>query len=667
LDKSDSLFAGSIPQGEEQYRLLFNTMLDGFALHEMIYDATGVPCDYRFLEINPSFERLTGLKAVDIIGKTVLEVLPDIDAFWISTYGEVALSGKSARFENYAKPLKKYFDVLAFSPRKNQFATIFTDITERRKAQKVQEAVYRISETSVTAASLQELYASIHSILGELMPVDNFYIALYDPVCDLLSFPYFVDQYDQADPPQKPGRGLTEYVIRTGNSLLASPESFARLVEQGEVELVGTDSLDWLGVPLKAGGSVFGALVTQSYTEGVRFRQAEKDLLEFVSTQVALAIHRKQTEEEIRRQLNRLAALREIDSAINSHLDMGPTLDAILAQTAAQLGIDAAVLLLLDPHRQTLEYVAGRGFRTQALQHTHVRLGDSFAGRAALSRQIVRIADLHAHPTDFLRSPAFFQEGFACYFGVPLIVKDEVKGVLELFHRSPLGPDPEWLDFLQTLAGQAAIAIDNRQLFANLQDSNLELMRAYDATIEGWSQAMDLRDRETEGHTLRVTGLAVWLAEVMGMSAEEIVHLRRGALLHDIGKLGVPDAILFKPGPLSEAEWAVMRQHPLFAYNMLYPIAYLRPALDIPYCHHEKWDGGVSSGSPGYPRGLKGEQIPLAARIFAVVDVWDAITSDRPYRRAWEPAQALQYIRDQSGRHFDPRVVAVFLRLLPEL
>lgn len=209
---------------------------------------------------------------------------------------------------------------------------------------------------------------------------------------------------------------------------------------------------------------------------------------------------------------------------------------------------------------------------------------------------------------------------------------------------------------LETLAEQAAIAIDNSQLFENIQRSNMELGRAYETTIEGWSRAMDLRDKETEGHTQRVTKMATDLAQAFGLNDQEILHIRRGALLHDIGKMGVPDHILLKPGKLVDMEWALMQQHPQFAYDMLQPIHYLRDSLDIPYCHHEKWDG------TGYPQGLKGEQIPLAARIFALVDVYDALTSDRPYRRAWPKAKTLQYILEQSGKHFDPQVVEKFLQ-----
>ena len=191
----------------------------------------------------------------------------------------------------------------------------------------------------------------------------------------------------------------------------------------------------------------------------------------------------------------------------------------------------------------------------------------------------------------------------------------------------------------------------------DLQSENTDLERSYDATLTGWVGALDMRDQETEGHSWRVTELTVRLARHMGMSEEEVGHLRRGALLHDIGKMGIPDSVLLKPGPLTEQEWKVMRRHPQYAYNWLSSIDFLRPALDIPYCHHERWDG------TGYPRGLKGEEIPIAARIFAVVDVWDALRSDRPYRPALPAANTRNYIASQAGRHFDPAVVEAFLTM----
>jgi putative two-component system response regulator len=190
----------------------------------------------------------------------------------------------------------------------------------------------------------------------------------------------------------------------------------------------------------------------------------------------------------------------------------------------------------------------------------------------------------------------------------------------------------------------------------NLKVSHEEIRDAYDATIEGWARALELRDTEVEGHSRRVTAMTLHVAHAMGVTEEESEQVRRGALLHDIGKMGIPDTILFKPGPLTKSEWAVMKMHPIYAYELLSPIQYLRSALDIPYCHHEKWDG------TGYPRALKGKEIPISARSFAVVDVWDALGADRPYRPALSPEKIIDYISRESGKHFDPTVVEVFMQ-----
>jgi putative nucleotidyltransferase with HDIG domain len=255
---------------------------------------------------------------------------------------------------------------------------------------------------------------------------------------------------------------------------------------------------------------------------------------------------------------------------------------------------------------------------------------------------------------------------------VPMLMGEEALGSIAVYSQSPRQWGEDEIRLLSLLANQTAIAIENTRLLEaehtarkhaeilhlqTIQQAQ-DLTLAYDTTIEGWSRALDLRDKETEEHTLRVTNLTLQLAQAFDISHVELKHIRHGALLHDIGKMGIPDNILRKAGELSDDEWAMMRQHPQFAYEMLSPIAYLLPALDIPYCHHEKWDG------TGYPRGLKGEEIPLAARLFAVVDVFDALTSDRPYRPAWAKNKAIEYIRQKADSHFDPSVVDVFLRLI---
>jgi PAS domain S-box-containing protein/putative nucleotidyltransferase with HDIG domain len=367
---------------------------------------------------------------------------------------------------------------------------------------------------------------------------------------------------------------------------------------------------------------------------------------------------RKYAESQIKLQLERLRALHRIDIAISSSMDLNVILNVLLDQLMGQLGVDAADVLLLNQHLRTLEYTAGRGFRhTRAVRPT-LRIGEGYAGQSALERRIIHVPSL-AHKETLVKTNLLNnRENFYAYVAAPLIAKGQVKGVLEVFHRVELSPDPEWFAFLETLSGVAAIAIDNLTLFNDLQRSNMELSLAYDATIEGWSRALDLRDKETEGHTQRVTEMTIQLARRMGIPENDYVHIRWGSLLHDIGKMGVPDEILLKPGPLTDEEWLIMRKHPIYAFEMLSPISFLHKALDIPYCHHEKWDGS------GYPRGLRENHIPLTARIFSIVDIWDALGSNRPYRQAWPFEKILDHIKSLSGTHFDPQVVEVFLSMI---
>jgi PAS domain S-box-containing protein len=367
---------------------------------------------------------------------------------------------------------------------------------------------------------------------------------------------------------------------------------------------------------------------------------------------------RKHAEDLAKERLQRLAALHAIDMIISSSLDLRVTLSEFLDLVISQLRVDAADVLLLNPHTQSLEFSAGRGFNAAEIRRPPLRLGEGIAGLAALEHRSISIPNLLNAATTFPRAPMHENEGFITYAVVPLMAKGHITGVLEVYHRAPLVLDTEWLNFLEALAAQAAIAIDNATLFNELQRSTIEITVAYDATLEGWAHALDLRSKATEQHTQRVTEMTTRLARSMGINEKELVHIRRGALLHDIGKIGIPDSILLKPGPLTDEEWDMMRKHPQYAFDMLHPIAYLRPALDIPYAHHEQWDGS------GYPRSLKGEQIPLAARIFSVADVWDAMTDEqRPYRKALSKDEVREYIRALAGTQLDPNVVAAFLKI----
>ena len=366
---------------------------------------------------------------------------------------------------------------------------------------------------------------------------------------------------------------------------------------------------------------------------------------------------RKNAEQRIKTHLEYLRALRTIDIAITSSLDLRITLDVFLNEVIGQLHVDAADVLLLNPHTRMLEYSLGKGFEKDDLRNEPLKISDDFAGQVAREGKPLIIPNLSSGPLYGRYSELRDREGIQSYFGMPLTAKGYVNGVLEVFHRQPFEPHAEWLDFLNDLTRQAAIAIDNSLMFVDLQRSHDEIIMAYDATIEGWARALDFRDRETERHSERVAEMAVVIGRKLGMSEEDLVHMRRGALLHDIGKLGVPDGILRKPGTLTEAEKVIMHKHPRIAYEILAPIEFLKPAIDIPYCHHEKWDG------TGYPRKLRGGEIPIAARIFAIVDVWDALCSDRPNRSRWPTEKVRQHIRSQAGIHFDPHIVDVFLSM----
>lgn len=824
----------------------------------------------------------------------------------------------------------------------------------RLRAEKVRNALLKFSQATQASLPLEKLLGIVHTMIAELMPAGNIYIALYDDGTDTISFPYYVDEYDEPPPPTKPGRGLTEYILRSGKSVLASPELFEELVSNNEVELIGSPSIDWMGVPLKIGDQVFGVLAIQSYTEGIRYQIEDMDILTFASDQIALAINRMRADQELKeevafrktievsvnagifgidldgkqtyvnpafcrmlgwsdvellgahppfkywpdeeiesireafrittgenalpsdfelrfkrkngerfdayllvsplhdsnnfvigwlasvyditerknaeeaiqrqtkraedlahmaeklnarldlqkvldticvetakalnvpaaavilydresdsyslgasvgfssesmsefrimpisplgsvnefsssssviipdlrdtpnlpdglrlanarslavvnmlrdsnnignlavfsinserdftddeltllhgmanlgeqaivnarlfeeteRRLEQVHALHAIDLAISASLDITVTLNILLDHVISLLNIDSADILLYNSYSQQLEYAVGRGFRNLMPAVTRLRTGGGFASQAVMDRRLIHIEDLSRITSDSSAPTPLRDEGFVTYLACPLIAKGIVKGVLEIYHRSSLKINSERQELLEALAGQAAIAIDNASLFTQLQRSNEELMIAYDSTLEGWVRAIDLRDKESETHTRQVTELTLRIARMMGIHDEELIHLRRGALLHDVGKIGISDQILRKPGALSNDEWEIVKQHPIYAYQILYPITYLQPALNIPYCHHEKWDGS------GYPRGLSGEDIPLSARIFAVVDVWSSLRIETPYRAAWTDERAIQYIKDQAGKHFDPQVVEVFLRAL---
>ncbi|KAF0108988.1 MAG: putative signaling protein [Anaerolineaceae bacterium] len=625
--------------------------------------------------VSPSIGRILGFKPDEIAGTGITDFVhpDDLPAALEAIAIRVQTPGLAERASEFRVRHKdgsfRTMEVIGANlldnPAVNGIVVNARDITERKWAEEqIHRNAARAEALARTAARLNarlDLDAVLDAVCEETrraldVPVVSVY--LHDEQAATLH-PARTAGLPEAAAERLPviPRALYESFASTAESLLIIPDV------QAIPNLPGADLYAELGVRAHIAATMFrdhqliGLLNINTLGQERQFSADELALLKGLAAQAAQAIINARLLAETERRLRNIQSLRAIDQTISGSLDLRLTLSVALEQIVNQLNVDAACVLLLNPYTQTLEYSAGLGFHGKGIEKSRLRLGEGHAGRAALEQCTVSAHELQSNFKDFVRADLLAGEDFDCYHGTPLVTKGQVKGVLEVFLRTHRASDDEWLNFLETLAGQVAIAVDNANLFSNLQHSNVELVMAYDATIEGWSRAMDLRDKETESHTQRVTAITMQMAQAMGIGDEQMVHVRRGALLHDMGKMGIPDAILLEPGALTDDEWVIMRQHPQFAFDMLSPVAYLRPALDIPYGHHEKWDGS------GYPRGLKGEQIPLAARIFAVVDVYDALTSDRPYRQAWPEEKAIEHIRAGAGSHFDPGVVEVFLQM----
>jgi PAS domain S-box-containing protein len=530
---------------------------------------------------------------------------------------------------------------------------LMIDITEQKQRERELEAIANISAALREVHTVNEILSRLLDEALAIVSTDSGSIWLFNQGSSNLSMAIQRGWDDEALSKYHHGENISELVIASRRLIIVRDyRNDHRVPEDHRKDI--PEGLGGACIPLIASDTLIGVLFVNVHLPR-EIMAGELRILNTLAEIGGNAIQRAHLMEQTVNQLDRLAALRSIDIAISSSFDLKMTLNVVLDKVTRELSVDAADVLLLNPDTLILNYAAAKGFWSREIESASLIIGEGLAGKTALERRIIYVDDLPSNSQLVKRNQMVVDERFISYYGVPLVSKGKVKGVLEIFSRTKVIRDEEWQQFLDAVAGQTAIAIDSSSMFQDLQRSNLELALAYDATIEGWSHALDLRDKETEGHTLRVTEMTLKLAQAMGIHDEELIHIRRGSLLHDIGKMGVPDRILLKPDKLTEDEWVSMRKHPGFAYDMLVPVAYLRPALDIPYCHHEKWDG------TGYPRGLKGDLIPMAARIFAVVDVWDALLSDRPYRAGWKNDDVLKYIKEQSGKHFDPRVVDVFL------
>jgi len=621
--------------------------------------------------------------------RTTREKLADPDAFWSAVYQDAQIREeiKKKVLEDYASgdPERMFWEDVPITrqgaettyitarniplPKDGLAISTVWDVTGRKRAEiglkqksLQQEKMAALGRELAATLDLEVIYQTAGRYLKEMIDCPNLGFTLFDVEQQRLQFVYFetngamVDpsslpalQYDPSDSANTRWKAISTQSPKVDRNPSAN-------VQAGLGTQVGNQNgaRSAIYVPMVVDKQVIGLLDLYSYGENT-YSEEDGEWLSVVANQVGLVIQNARLFSLTQQRVNELSILHNIDQIITSNVNSSTRFRGILEQIALRPYVDAADIFLYDDGGKRLTLTAWHGFHHPLSEAVQFNLGEGTVGSVALQARPLKVLDAAKAYPGFVRSALWEKEEFSAYLGLPLMLHGELKGVLEIFSRNPIPEEAAWLRFMDSLAQQVAIAVDNTALFQGLQKANTELLQAYDATIKGWSQAMDLRDRETEGHTERVTELCLQLAQAFKLSDEKLVYVRRGALLHDIGKLGVPDQILFKTGPLTEEEWIKMKKHPLFAYEMLASIDYLRPALAIPYCHHEKWDG------TGYPRGLKGEQIPPEARIFALVDVWDALTSDRPYRPAWSQDAALEYIIQQRGKHFDPQVVDVFL------
>jgi PAS domain S-box-containing protein len=656
----------ALEESEAQYRLLVDNLNHGLVIAE----PQGI-----FTFVNPKFCEMLGYSRDELVGRRVFD-------FFDPTNQEIIREQLARRERGERTPYEiewtrkdgeKVIALITPIPifddagGLQKALAVITDITDRKKAE---------ARTSEHIQSLNLLIAGVEK-LAKLRDPD----VMAQEICWLVVDAFdsrlvwlgLVENQGRLRPLNwagEPADGLKDWEMGLEDPTLHQGP-VGRAMDTGEPSFInelGAEEQEtpWVAAalargyqalavfPLLRGHQIFACL--NIFSDRPNFFTPERvDLLQAFAGIAAVAVENARLNAKVEKHLKQLQALRQIDLAISGSLDLRITLNVLLDQLPIQMGVDAARIMLLNSHTLALECAAERGFRSDARSRAWAPLGQGCAGVVALERKTLYIPDLAAVQDKCARDQFFASEGFVSYYGAPLLNRGQIRGVIEICHRTRFDADEDRLEFLEALAGQAAIAIDNATLFDEMERSHLELTLAYEATLEGWARALELRDFETKGHSQRVTDLTVKLARALGVEDKDLTQIYRGALLHDIGKIAVPDKILLKPGPLTPEEWVIMRQHPIYAYELLSPIAYLRPALDIPLGHHERWDGG------GYPRGLKGEDIPLAARIFAVVDVWDALGHDRPYRSAWPQDRIRAYLQEQAGAQFDPEVVEVFL------
>jgi PAS domain S-box-containing protein len=652
----------ALQRSEKQYRQLFEAVQEGIWM---------VDTELRTTFVNDHAAHMIGYEVDDVIDRSVLDFF---DPQWqdvlrngierrrkgkAETYDVVARSreGRNIYINMHASPIMdekgKFLGSLA----------LVYDVSKQRMREHMLETIVRMASSIRNVSSQQEMIRLILDQLIYLFEGQAGILATRDGHSGEIHFLPGRGRWEDPQVFQRATLIEASHRIFTnrkplvfGNAAdddrLASPDIFSELSQVVCLPLLTQDETIgavWLGKK-----ATTNDMIPPSADE-VKMLMTACDI-------AASALHRTILHEETELRIRRLRALREINLGISGSMNIMVILNSLLKCLGNDIGMEAAAVLFTNPEKNSLTFVAGQGFDPMPPLGDAFSMDDDLAGKAVRTNQIVTASSSNDTIAGFSRPWKDLLNAYHYYECVPLTIKGQVKGVFEFFHTTTPAADTEWIDFLANIASQLAVTLDNAELFEKVSVTNMELTKSYDATIEIWARAMEHRTNETEGHADRVVEVAVRLAKAMGLPEDDLIQIRRGALLHDIGIIVLPDSILSKPGSLTPLEWETMRMHPTMAQEFLGTIDFLRPAVEIAYCHHERWDG------LGYPRGLKAEEIPLGARIFTVVDVWDALRSNRPYRPGWPESRVRAYLRQESGTRFDPDVVSIFLgKVLPEL
>jgi PAS domain S-box-containing protein/putative nucleotidyltransferase with HDIG domain len=629
--------------------------------------------DRRFIYVSPSYAQLNGRTPGEMIGQSgSMLVHPDDIALVAEKYHEVLqqpgfighaeyrIQHQNGSWRWIDSNMTNFLD----DPHVRAILLNSHDITERKLFEDaIQQRNNELTVLNQIGQALSRLNKPdqilelIVSETGRVLDNRNLFIALYDPASQELSFPVYIINGERVKVPGRPlGNDPIDHVIQNNAPLLVR-QNLNEAIQQQAAEGSGDVSRCIIAVPMRADNQVIGVIALQDYDHEKAYDDHTIELLTTIAAQATNALENarlygamQQELEERKQREHELQVIATLSASLRAALTRAEMMPVIVQQIVGLLGCDTVDIEVIDQQTGDALLEAGQGL-WERLVGTRQKKGTGMNAIISQTLQPYLTQDMENDPNVAVAQWA--REGIRGAAGMPLIAQEKLIGFIWVGCKGQIAENEVRL--LSAITNITANAIARATLHEQTQKQAADLTLAYDSTLQGWARTLELRDQETKEHTQRVVEMTLILARRMGVKEEDLEYVRRGALLHDIGKLGIPDSVLLKPGTLDEREWEIMRRHAEYALNLLSPVEYLRPAINIPYCHHEKWDG------TGYPRGLKGEDIPLEARIFAVVDVWDALTNDRPYRRAWSEEDARKYIRQQSGKHFDPWVVEAFL------